>query len=169
MARCRHFYHGAQCCLEAGHSGIHLFKCASPKCPGRQYPASKFCHPVNCGYEQPKQSDAEQLELGITLKNEGQDRVVANNREWVTVVRAIARAICDKRGSVSTDDLREWTDKNQYYPEHPNAWGGIFRGKAWRAVGFKQSKHPSNHARRIIVWEIRDEKTKSLQASNDRS
>jgi hypothetical protein len=48
--RCRHTWRdGPQCCREAGHDGEHRFRCASPGCPGRPFPASEMRHPYLCG------------------------------------------------------------------------------------------------------------------------
>jgi len=44
--RCSHTYaNGPQCSRRSGHEGQHLYRCASPKCPGYPYPASKLAHP----------------------------------------------------------------------------------------------------------------------------
>lgn len=49
-ARCGHRWGGGpQCCLEDGHGGPHLFRCAASGCPGRPFPASQMRHPYDCG------------------------------------------------------------------------------------------------------------------------
>lgn len=52
--RCEHEAHHrgvpvARCSRRRGHSGLHLYRCADPSCPGRMYPASVYSHPPNCG------------------------------------------------------------------------------------------------------------------------
>lgn len=39
---------GPRCCLEAGHKGSHLYRCAGSFCPGYQTPASQAGHPWEC-------------------------------------------------------------------------------------------------------------------------
>lgn len=38
---------GCPCCLERGHAGDHMYKCASKECPGYAWPASENPHPGN--------------------------------------------------------------------------------------------------------------------------
>lgn len=46
---CQFRQDGAACCRSAGHNGLHLFKCASPACPGLAWPAtSALPHPRSC-------------------------------------------------------------------------------------------------------------------------
>lgn len=45
---CAFHQDGAACCRSAGHDGLHLFKCASPACPGLTWPASALPHPRSC-------------------------------------------------------------------------------------------------------------------------
>lgn len=97
----------------------------------------------------------QQLTLGECLKRSGQSAVEANNRDWLDLVRAIAVIFCQKNGSVSTDDLREWCDAKGYQPSHRNAWGAIFRGSEWETCRYEKSRYEGNHARRITVWRWR--------------
>lgn len=38
----------AQCCLQDGHPGCHLYKCSSDACTGYPFPASELAHPSSC-------------------------------------------------------------------------------------------------------------------------
>lgn len=40
--------HLGDCCLERGHDGPHLFKCAGDYCPGLPWIASNTPHPTSC-------------------------------------------------------------------------------------------------------------------------
>ena len=46
--RCRHLAGTApvRCCQETDHEGPHMYKCASPRCPGFGWLASNTPHPV---------------------------------------------------------------------------------------------------------------------------
>ena len=94
---------------------------------------------------------------GEQRKRRGIKKVATNNRDWLVKIRAVAVRICKRCGSVSSDDLRRWADKNDCQPKHPNAWGAVFRGKQWVSVAFKKSETPSRHASLQRVWELRSE------------
>lgn len=94
---------------------------------------------------------------GEILRDLGLDRLEDSAAEWLSIVRAVAVQICKDRGSVSSDDLRVWANENDCQPHHPNAWGGVFRGKQWTPVAFKQSKTPSRHASLQRVWALCEE------------
>jgi len=98
----------------------------------------------------------EQLQLGLLLKREGQDRVEENNQTWVDCMRAIAKEEYEASGQVCIDVLRTWADRHKFYPLHPNAWGSVFRGKCWKPIGFKQSTYTSNRGHLIRVWRYED-------------
>jgi hypothetical protein len=91
-------------------------------------------------------------QLGLILKEAGQDLVEASNGDWMGTIREVARVFSRGFGEVTSDDLRLWCDKNDCQPKHPNAWGSVFRGKHWVAIGLRRSTYPSNHGRRIVVW-----------------
>ena len=89
---------------------------------------------------------------GEQLKLDGLNRVEENNQAWVDKIRERAIEMCLVMGEVSSDELRYWADAANCHPEHPNAWGAVFRGKCWRPIGYKRSTYKSNHARRITIW-----------------
>jgi len=92
------------------------------------------------------------LPAGEVEKASGLALVEMANQEFVDRMRAEAVRICDATGAVSTDDLRARAVALGIVPRHQNAWGAIFRGKAWRMVGRRKSAVPGNHAREIRVW-----------------
>ena len=48
--------------------------------------------------------------------------------------------------------VRVHAEAHGMQPGHPGAWGGVFAGPGWIAVGFVTSALKSNNARRIRVW-----------------
>ncbi len=97
------------------------------------------------------------FEAGKARKEDGLDRVEEHNERFVDVMRRHAEYIAGFYGSVTSDDLRWYARVNNIAPEHPNAWGSIFRGPQWVCVGRTKSKLKSNHAREIRVWALAKE------------
>ena len=92
------------------------------------------------------------LSLGESLRDDGLDRVEGNNSKWIELAREYAVVFCKRHDTVSADDIRDWAERMNYWPQHSNAFGALFRPKCWLFTGWKQSKHASNHARAIRVW-----------------
>lgn len=98
-----------------------------------------------------------QLTLGEVLRDEGMERVAEHNTDWLSDARREAARVCARQGVVSAVEVRQWADRANdglgYYPDHPNAWGSIFRGPQWQATGeWVQCQHPDGHARSVRVW-----------------
>lgn len=95
---------------------------------------------------------------GQYLMQLGQDKVKSNNKIWMSKMISLARAISLNDGRVSTDELHKYTDKIGQ-PNHPNAWGAIFKNRKentdgkWTFVGTKRSDRKEAHARRINIWQ----------------
>jgi hypothetical protein len=89
---------------------------------------------------------------GEQLKLDGLSSVANNNADWLDWIRSEAIYIAQERGQVCSDDLRVLADLCNHHPTHPNAWGAVFLGGDWCAIGYRKSKYKSNHARRIVVW-----------------
>jgi len=89
---------------------------------------------------------------GLDGKREGLEQVTKNNPDFVTTMRDIAISMSLRWGSVNSDDLRRAALEMSLEPNHPNAWGAVFRGKEWKPIGWKHSRLKSNHARMIRVW-----------------
>lgn len=99
----------------------------------------------------------EQLELpGISRKEYALDHIEVANRVFVQHMRDVARSIIRERGRVSTDDLRRYCAQRGVTPQHCGAWGVIFRGRDWIAVGHKNTDIATSHGREIRVWTHRD-------------
>ena len=95
------------------------------------------------------------LSAGIAAREKGKDAVTDNNKTFVSSMRNFARDHIEREGSVTTDDLRAYATKNGIAPNHPNAWGAVFRGVEFEEIGWKRSVLVSNHARKIRVWKLR--------------
>lgn len=95
------------------------------------------------------------LETGKREKQLGLDLVTDHNQDFVAILRAYAEAFCLNHGTVTTDDLRDYADEHGLQPNHPNAWGAIFRGKRFVEAGRVKSRRTSNHAREIRRWALR--------------
>jgi len=64
---------------------------------------------------------------GQELKNAGIALVEMNNGEFVQVMRKYAVAQAKRSGKVDADWIRKEAGKRGFYPNHPNAYGAIFR------------------------------------------
>ena len=92
------------------------------------------------------------MDKGERLKQLGLELVANHNPDFLKLIRDQAQEIANNHGEVSSDELRRWSDENNVYPKHPNAWGAVFRSNEWKRIGFKKSKYPSNHSRLITIW-----------------
>jgi hypothetical protein len=90
-------------------------------------------------------------------KTKGIVRVSDSNERWLACAREYAIAYCEKHGTVCADDVRqEMEGVRQWRPTHQNAYGGIFRGKAWRWAGeYRQSTAVSRHAGLQRMWTLK--------------
>jgi hypothetical protein len=90
---------------------------------------------------------------GLKRKQKGLKSVAGNNHLWLQRARSIASDIYKKKGSVTTDDVKDYILRHQLpHPSHPNAWGAIFHAKGWKPIGRTKSKFSAAHAREIRVW-----------------
>jgi hypothetical protein len=89
---------------------------------------------------------------GRASKNVGQDLVEENNRTFVATMRRRAVDIAMAKGRVTSDDLRRFAFAEGIKPDHPNAWGAVFRGHELVEIGRTKSRLTSNHHREIRVW-----------------
>lgn len=92
---------------------------------------------------------------GLSLKEHGLALIEAHAADFLKVMRGLAHAIDQRRGLVSSDDLRELADSLSLTAPHQNAYGAIFCEPGWVVVGRKKSTIPSNHYREIRVWSYR--------------
>ena|SRR3990167_451308 len=96
------------------------------------------------------------ISSGVHGRDAGIAQVISRNECFVSTMRGIARILARRRGVVNMDDLREIANEYGIVPNHQNAFGGIFRGQEWEIAGYTQSKIPSNHARRIATWRLKE-------------
>lgn len=92
---------------------------------------------------------------GAAQKQLGLDLVENNNQVFVQTMRSKARMLARQNGSVTSDDLRAEALACDLEPEHPNAWGSIFRGPEWEPLSFEPSTLPSNRGRIIRRWGLK--------------
>ena len=89
---------------------------------------------------------------GEVLKDAGISLVASNNLQWLQVVRLWAKGFYEYQGFVTADDVRFMCELYNFWPQHRNAFGAIFRSREWRQIGIKRSMHAPNHAREIRIW-----------------
>ena len=92
------------------------------------------------------------LLAGERAKQDGLTTVAATNKEFLETCRRYARAISALKGEVSIDDVRAFCDEHSLKPEHPNAFGAIFKNNGWLEIGRKKSCYETNHARKVSLW-----------------
>lgn len=92
---------------------------------------------------------------GDLLRDEGIERVGSHNREWLEWARMKAFSTLQTFKTVSSDDIRSYVEDGDYWPDHPNTWGAIFKDKRFEPCGWKKSNVPSNHSRYIRVWRLK--------------
>jgi hypothetical protein len=98
-----------------------------------------------------------QLDLlqGRRLRDLGIESVSSHNTEWIDRARAIARQLIVYRLQVTADELRFVMGDDE--PDHPNAWGAVFKTKEFKRIGFKQSATKTRHAAIVGIWTLNDE------------
>ena len=115
-----------------------------PDCKGRLYTNARALGSLKL--------ENEMEQLGMRLRERGLDAVENSHLTWVEAMREQAKRVSLATGHVSADEIRKYARSIQWNPESPNAYGAVFRGKAWRCIGRKKSDHPGNHAREIRIW-----------------
>ena len=78
--------------------------------------------------------------------------IEVNHSTWLQIMRERARIVSNEQGCVTADDLRWYADTNNLWPTHQNAWGAVFKGRGWKAIGTIQSAYVTNHGRLIRKW-----------------
>lgn len=88
-----------------------------------------------------------------TARDEGIDQVSSHNLGFMDAARSVARMLCRVQGTVTSDDVRK---HSQVEPDHPNAWGAVFRSKEFEFTGeYRQSKLVSRHGAMQRVWRLK--------------
>ncbi len=87
----------------------------------------------------------------------GMEQVAKGNVRWIELAREVARAIAKAQGTVTADDVRHVFYARGHRPEHPNAWGAVFRGSGLRWTGaFNHSAVVAGHGNLQRVWELEE-------------
>ena len=95
------------------------------------------------------------IEIARQKRDAGIKQVSANNREFLDIMRAVAKQICWVKGWVCSDDLREHADCHGIKPTHYNAWGAVLTVKEFIPGKYVVSKQPQGHANRVRRWTLR--------------
>lgn len=96
---------------------------------------------------------SEQLTLtGEIMKQVGIKRAEDKSATFVETMRTIARGYSILYGKVNGDQLRKAAAAANLQPNHPNAWGAIWRCAGWVIVGRVLSDWPTTHRREIKEW-----------------
>ncbi len=96
---------------------------------------------------------------GEALKENGREAVAKNNRLFIEHMRSSAIAYLKQSpyNTMTVDRLRKLARALGMKPNHPNAWGAIFRGKDFVRIGYRPSQETSNHRRVVSVWKLNTE------------
>ena len=95
------------------------------------------------------------FDAACSLRAAGIDMAGWGSLNFVGCMRDAARQICERKGSVTADDLRVVSTATGILPNSPKAWGAVFIEKGWHCIGFEHSQVVSNRGRRILKWEWR--------------
>jgi len=96
--------------------------------------------------------DRENRERGERRRDSGTSRVKANNKNFVEQMRIWAEGHASRYGRVTAADVRGHANRIGVEPEHPNAWGSVFKDKRFVQLGTEISSTPSRNAGIIRIW-----------------
>lgn len=103
------------------------------------------------------------LKAALEARDTGVQRVASKNATFIETMRGVARLICHRNGTVTADDLKVWAAQHDMEPTHYNAYGAIFRTKAWKEefelVRHVRSKQVQGHGNLIGLWKLRNSST----------
>ena len=96
---------------------------------------------------------------GLMRREDGILRVAAHNETWLEWARHQAWLIVQEYGEVTSADIRVRAQAADRWPDHPNAWGAVFRGRTggqkWVQTGdWVPCCHADGHARMVRVWTL---------------
>ena len=96
---------------------------------------------------------------GQQLMDFGIAQVEKSHANWMPVARVLAVTVAKTRGTVTADDLRAGVRLGLLWePDHPNAWGAVFKGAPpnipgrFVAKGYTKSTTVTRHAGMIRIW-----------------
>lgn len=94
---------------------------------------------------------------GERLKSEGKDLAVKNRADVFRTAKQWSKWLGNLQETVTADDVHDRMEKLGYVSgDLGNAAGSVFSGGQWERVGYTKSRRPSNHARVIGVWRLRN-------------
>lgn len=96
--------------------------------------------------------DTLSLASAIAARDYGIDAISLSHEPFISIMRKVAVTISQRDGQVTSDMLRLLASSWGLMPQHPNAWGAIFKTKGWRMIDRRQSQIVTSHARWIGVW-----------------
>ena len=89
---------------------------------------------------------------GLELRDQGIASL--ERHRWVDDARSWAERICDRNGTVTSDDIHALAAAMDPLP-HDNCYGAIFKGTQFVATGERvKSTRPEARARWIQVWRL---------------
>lgn len=90
---------------------------------------------------------------GLGLSQEALSKVLSGGMQPVPYLRMVAVRIATIRGFTTIDDVREFARIHGVSNVSKGAWGSVFKLQGWEVVGYQASTVPSNHGRKVAVWE----------------
>jgi hypothetical protein len=94
---------------------------------------------------------AVRIRVESARRDRGLARAEAAPASQVSRAREIARHICEYRGSVSIEDIREAMPDAKW-----GNWAGVIFREGFRAVGMTHADHKGSRRRRVMVWAIKE-------------
>jgi len=86
----------------------------------------------------------------INSKQQAMNLFEATRHEFLEYARWTARKICQEKGHVTTDDVRELVELPKGIDSR--VFGAIFKGNEWIKTGYTHTKIKSSHGRPIAVF-----------------
>ena len=83
-------------------------------------------------------------------------RLETRNATFLLRARKYAKWHAETHGRVTADDVRAWAARRWIAPDHPNAWGAIFKGNEFVMIGTECSSTESRRGGIIRIWSVRD-------------
>ncbi len=105
------------------------------------------------------QSDFFDPDEGERRKKAGKELAAEKHAYVLSVAQRIVVAVARSRAmrQATADDAQAaLRDAGYNSGDLGNAAGSIFRGALWERVGYTKSRRPSNHARVIGIWRLRN-------------
>ena len=106
------------------------------------------------------------LEQARDARDQGLRRVCLNNQEFLKEARLTAQRLCRSLGTITNDDVRR---ECAVLPNHPNAWGAVFKSRAFEWTGaYIPSAMVQRHGAMQRVWRLKPSCAVTAQRPSDR-